>query len=161
MTGTAKWGWHNYLISSVNNLGRINYCYDRSWAWAAAENLYQWLCDNKHISKTATYIINGIADADKIAKKMFGKERGTALIFIDKNGQEPGHKRHFTHVAILGQVLRWWKNNKYYIYFYAHTSDRYGECYKPNGTFSDGYIQYFYKDPNYRFARFYIYYLHY
>lgn len=158
MSGVAKWGWHNYKITTVDNLGRKIVGFDRSHAWAAAENLYQWLSSNRFISKNANYVIKNLNDSFSVAKRMYGKNRGSALLFFDYYGNIRGRKRHFYHVALLGQVLKW-TNNKYYIYYYAHTGDSYGECYMQDGSYSPAYLQNLFVSSYYINLRVYVYYL--
>ncbi len=151
MTGTKNSGWHHWDIGGKKQISK---------AWGRAEDLYLWLSDNGFISKKANYIINNSSEANKVAKSMKGKQRCSALLFFDWDGNKYDKVRRFDHVAILGDILWWRPNNTYYIYYYAHTSDSYGECYLPGSkTYSSAYIQQIYKNNKYKNTKIYIYYL--
>ena len=122
MTGTAKWGWHNYKITTVN-LGRIIIGYDRSHAWAAAQNLYDWLRSTKHTSYT--YVLKSIYDVDKVGKILYSKSTCAAAIFFTWP-----KRSNKGHAALSGQVVRY--KNSYDVYYYAHTSNRNGKRYYGN-----------------------------
>lgn len=122
MTGTAKWGWHNYKITTVN-LGRIIIGYDRSHAWAAAQNLYDWLHSTKHTSYT--YVLKSIYDVDKVGKILYSKSTCAAAIFFTWP-----KRSNKGHAALSGQVVRY--KNSYDVYYYAHTSNRNGKRYYGN-----------------------------
>ena len=152
MSGALRYGWHNYMSVIRNQYGKLIRVYDRSWAWAGAENLYEWLLNNNHISQT--YILNNASDVNTYGKKFRNAKRCSAVLFIDKYGKQKGHKRHMNHAMILGEILNWY--GTYYIYYYAHTSDRYGECYMSDGSYSTAYLQRIFQDKNYKDAKIYI-----
>lgn len=120
MTGVGIWGWHNYKVVSYNN-GIKNVGYDRSHAWAAAQNLYDWLRSNDHVSYH--YVIASKSDVDKVGKKLNSyKTYCVAAIFF-----KWPNKTNIGHAAISGQVVNY--KNLYDVYYYAHTAPRNGKRY--------------------------------
>ena len=79
MTGGFKWGWHCKKNKNVNVNGMQTITYDRSHAWAAAQNLYDWLKENNHIS--CTYTIKNQNDVNWVGKKLYNKPC-CAVIFL-------------------------------------------------------------------------------
>lgn len=122
MTGGFKWGWHCYKERNVN-VNRISHTtYDRSHAWAAAQNLYDWLKENNHIS--CTYTIKNQNDVNWVGKKLYNKPCCAVIFFDWNNSKDP---KGINHAAINGDVFKY--NKSYDIYFYAHSNDRNGKRY--------------------------------
>ena len=118
MTGAFKWGWHCYMNRNINVNGQRAITYDRSHAWAAAQNLYDWLKDNNHISRQI--IVRSKKNVDKVGKLLYKKSYCTAVIFFQNN-----RKKNINHSAISGQVIK--GKNKYDVYYYAHSKKRNGK----------------------------------
>lgn len=128
MTGGFRWGWHCYKEKNVNVNGMPYTTYDRSYAWAAAQNLYDWLKKNDHVS--ATYTIRNRNDVDKVGKKLYNKAYCCAAIFFDWNNSKT-HKG-INHATLSGQIVNY--KNLYDIYYYAHSSNRNGKRYDSKGN---------------------------
>ncbi len=122
MTGISKWGWHCYMSTSKSSYLRATFYYERSHAWAAAQNLYDWLHSSKHTTKKNTYILKTASDVDKIGKILYSKPTCAAAIFFSwkKDGK-------IGHAAISGEVIKY--KNIYDVYYYAHSENRNGKRY--------------------------------
>ena len=128
MTGALKWGWHCYKEKNVNVNGMPHTTYDRSHAWAAAQNLYDWLKKNNHVS--AEYTIRNRNNVDNVGKKLYSKPYCCAAIFFDWNNSK--FHKGINHATLSGQIVNYKK--LYDIYFYAHSSKQNGKRYDSDGN---------------------------
>ncbi len=120
MTGALKWGWHCHKIKNTNVNGQPSVTYDRSRAWAAAQNLYDWLHSTNHTSYT--YVLKKKSDVDNIGRILYSKPTCAAAIFFSS-----AKSRTISHAAISGQVVRY--KNMFDVYYYAHSVSRNGKRY--------------------------------
>ncbi len=104
--------------------------YQISNAWGKAAELYKWLKNNNHVKKE--YVLDSKKDVTNLVNKIKnnGQARhGIAAIFFYK-----GSLIH--HSALSGQ-FEYTKTTRD-IYFYAHTSSRYGfkiKYYRYDGSY--------------------------
>ena len=123
MTGYGRSGWHCVCRNTRDAYNRRTVYYDRSHAWAAAQNLYDWLRDKHYIN--TIYTIRRKSDVDWVGKQIYKKPYCCAVLFFDWNN--PKEPKGINHAALSGQIIN---STKYYdMYYYAHTSDKNGKRY--------------------------------
>lgn len=118
MTGVGRKGWHCHSYTDLKKNRRRPTIYQRSHAWAAAQNLYDWLHAKKLVNYT--YVLKNRSDVDNVGRILISKPICAAVIFFTNSGK--GNKNH---TAISGQVIR--KNYSFDVFYYAHSVPRNGK----------------------------------
>ncbi len=118
MTGLGRKGWHCHSYTDLKKNRQRPTIYQRSHAWAAAQNLYDWLHAKKLVNYT--YVLNNRSDVDNVGRILISKPICAAVIFFTDAGK--GNKNH---AAISGQVIR--KKYSFDVFYYAHSVPRNGK----------------------------------
>lgn len=118
MTGVGRKGWHCHSYTDLKKNRQRPTIYQRSHAWAAAQNLYDWLHAKKLVNYT--YVLKNRSDVDNVGRILISKPICAAVIFFTNSGK--GNKNH---AAISGQVIR--KKYSFDVFYYAHSVPRNGK----------------------------------